>query len=71
MNLQDSCSNHHPTTTRGCLRTVNWNLNGAHKSGIFLKFPQWYTGILSKCTSMLADNKYQKSQIMAHEHSYA
>lgn len=29
MNLQDSCSNHHPTTTRGFLRTVNWNLNGA------------------------------------------
>jgi ATP-dependent Clp protease ATP-binding subunit ClpX len=29
MNLQDSCSNHHPTTTRGFLRTVNWNLKGA------------------------------------------
>src|SRR5262249_16794023 len=32
MNLQDSCSNHHPTTTRGFRRTVNWNLNGAQKS---------------------------------------
>src|SRR6516165_9163325 len=31
MNLQDSCSNHHPTTTRGFRRTVNWNLNGAEK----------------------------------------
>jgi hypothetical protein len=32
MNLQESCSKHHPTTTRGCLRTVNWNLNGAEIS---------------------------------------
>lgn len=26
MNLQDSSWNHHPTTTRGFLETVNWNL---------------------------------------------
>jgi hypothetical protein len=32
MNLQESCSKHHPTTTRGCLRTVNWNLNGAEEA---------------------------------------
>src|SRR5215813_4781380 len=32
MNLRDSCSNHHPITTRGFLRTVNWNLNGAKHS---------------------------------------
>ena len=34
MNRQDSCSNHHSTTTRGFLRTVNWNLNGASKFSI-------------------------------------
>jgi hypothetical protein len=43
MNLQDSCSNHHPTTTRGFLRTVNWNLKGALFfliSGTFAPFSQ-------------------------------
>jgi hypothetical protein len=40
MNLQDSCSNHHPTTTRGFLRTVNWNLKGAQKCVCFVGISQ-------------------------------
>jgi len=29
MNRNDSSWDHHHTTTRGCVETVNWNLKGA------------------------------------------
>jgi hypothetical protein len=45
MHLQDSCSNHHPTTTRGFLRTVNWNLNGAKNSPAFGAFQERLSGM--------------------------